>query len=60
MSTRDLLASMQALLVYILMRIIAGPTSSEDQNAEDVGLQLIITINVSARTAEPSLLYEAG
>jgi hypothetical protein len=59
MSTKDLLASMQALLVYILMRIMAGPTSGEEQNAEDVGPQLIITINVSARTAEPSLFCEA-
>jgi hypothetical protein len=42
----DLLASMQANLVYILMRIIAASSKEEGIGQNNFGPELIVTMNV--------------
>jgi hypothetical protein len=48
MSVEDLLASMQALLIYIMMRLMDGPTGKcESGGKDDVGPQLLLAMEVS-------------
>lgn len=56
MSDTDLLASVQADLVYILMRVVEGPTCSYSVNGDDFGPQLILTMNASSTSlSKPSV-----